>query len=79
MCCIIFHSFCFFSAVSGKRCILVMWYLKAAVLCSKGWSDLNLVVVDSGRLSIYIYFEMWGFSVYVQVKKVCFHFLLVTG
>jgi hypothetical protein len=26
--------------------------------------------VGSGGLCVYIYFEMWGFSVYVQVKKV---------
>jgi hypothetical protein len=25
--------------------------------------------VGSGKLSIYIYFELWGFLVYVQVKK----------
>jgi uncharacterized membrane protein len=43
---IIFHSFCFFSAVSGRVCILVMWCLKAAVVCSKGWLDSKLMVVS---------------------------------
>jgi hypothetical protein len=28
------------------------------------------VCVGSGRLSVYVYFEMCGFSVYVQAKKV---------
>ena len=46
LCCIIFYCFCFFSAVSGRRCILVMWYLKAIVLCSKGWLDSKLIVVS---------------------------------
>jgi len=30
---------CFLSFVSGKECILVMWYRYAAVLCSLGWLD----------------------------------------
>jgi hypothetical protein len=45
-CCIVFHSFCFFSDVSGRRCILVIWYLKAAVLCSNGWLDSKLIFVS---------------------------------
>jgi hypothetical protein len=42
--CVVFHSFCFFSTVSGRRCILVIWYLMAAVL-SKGWLESKLIVV----------------------------------
>jgi hypothetical protein len=45
MCCINF-TLCFFSAVSGRRCILATWYLKAVVLCSNGWLDWKLIVVS---------------------------------
>jgi hypothetical protein len=46
--CVVLSSnlFVFFSPVSGRRCILVIWYLKAAVLCSKGWLDSKLIVVS---------------------------------
>jgi hypothetical protein len=71
--------FCFFSALSGRRCILVTWCVKAAVLCYKGWLDSKFMVVSVVVGSVYVYFEMCGFSVYVQVKKVCFHFLFVSG
>jgi hypothetical protein len=36
ICCIVSHSFCVLPAVRGSECILWMWYLKAAVLCSMG-------------------------------------------
>ena len=32
--CIISHSVCFLSGLRGKECILVMWNLKTAILCS---------------------------------------------
>jgi hypothetical protein len=36
ICCIVSHSFCFLATVRGSECILWMWYLKVAVLCSMG-------------------------------------------
>ena len=33
---IVFHSLCLASSEMGSVCILCMWYLKAAVLCSLG-------------------------------------------
>jgi ABC-type cobalamin transport system permease subunit len=44
--CIISHSFCFFSESNGRQCILEMWNLKAAILCSIGWLEWKLVVVS---------------------------------
>jgi len=46
MACIVFHSDCCLSVVSGSDCILVMWYQKAAILCSVGWLDRKLIVVS---------------------------------
>ena len=34
--CIISHSICFLSGSRDKECILVMWNLKVAILCSMG-------------------------------------------
>jgi hypothetical protein len=36
ICYIASHSFCILVVVRGSECILVMWYLSAAVLCSMG-------------------------------------------
>jgi hypothetical protein len=33
--------------------------------------------VGSGRFSVYIYIEMWGFSFYLEVKKVYVSIFLV--
>jgi len=44
--CIIPHSFCFFSAFSRRQCILEIWNLKAAILCSVGWLEWKLIVVS---------------------------------
>jgi hypothetical protein len=37
--CIMPHSFCFFSGLSVRDCILEMWNLRAAILCSTGWLE----------------------------------------
>jgi len=55
MFCIMVHSFCFLSDVSGSECILVMQYLNAAILCSIGWSEKKLMVVS----------VLLGFSEYI--------------
>jgi hypothetical protein len=44
--CINFHSFCFLCGVHGSKCILVIWYLKAATLCSTGRFERKLMVVS---------------------------------
>jgi hypothetical protein len=44
--CIYVHSFCLFFGVNGRECILVLWYLKAAILCSMGWFRKKLVVAS---------------------------------
>jgi hypothetical protein len=46
ICCIVSHSFCFLAVVKGSECILVMWYLSVAVLCSMGWFERKLMVVS---------------------------------
>jgi hypothetical protein len=46
MACIVFHSDCCLSIVSGSDCILVMWYWQDAILCSVGWLDRKLIVVS---------------------------------
>ena len=39
---------CFFlSGSRGKECILVLWNLKAAILCSMGWLERNWTVVSA--------------------------------
>ena len=45
MACIVFHSACCLSIVSGSEYILVIWYWYAAMLCSVGWLDRKLIVV----------------------------------
>jgi hypothetical protein len=44
-CCIVSHSFCFLAVVKGSECILVIWYLRAAVLCSMGWFERKFIVL----------------------------------
>jgi len=44
--CIDVHSFCLFFGVKGGECILVIWYLKSAILCSMGWIEKKLMVVS---------------------------------
>jgi hypothetical protein len=44
--CIVSHSFCFVAVVRGSECILVMWYLSAAVLCSVGWFERKLTHIQ---------------------------------
>jgi hypothetical protein len=80
MCCIILHSFCFFSAVSGRRCILVMWYLKAAVLCSKGLLDWKLIVVSVVVGFLYIsILRCGGFRFMLKSGKFMFPFSSCVG
>ena len=44
--CIDVHSFCFFFVVNGRECILLIWYLKAAILCSMGLFEKKLLVLS---------------------------------
>ena len=43
-CCVMFHSFC--SNESGSKCMHVMKYLYAALLCTVGWFEEKLVVLS---------------------------------
>jgi hypothetical protein len=43
VCCIVSHSFCLLVVVRGSECILVMWYLSTAGLCSVGWFERKLI------------------------------------
>ena len=40
------HSLSLFFGVNGRECILVIWYLKSAILCSMGWIEKKLMVVS---------------------------------
>ena len=44
--CIVFHSVCCLSIISGSACILVICRQYAVILCSKGWLDMKLIVVS---------------------------------
>jgi hypothetical protein len=80
MFCIIFHSFCFFSAVRGRRCIHVIWYLKAAVLCSKGRMDLKLIIVSVAVGSLYMSISRCaGFRFMFRSRKLMFPFSSCNG
>jgi hypothetical protein len=46
MYCIMVHYFCFLSGVSGSECIIVTYYLNAAILCSIEWFEKKLVVAS---------------------------------
>jgi len=43
---IINYSFCLFSRSSSRECILEMWHLRAAILCSMVWLEKKLIVVS---------------------------------
>jgi hypothetical protein len=79
MCCVVFHSFCFISAVSGRRCILVIRYVNTAVLCPKGWLDSKLIVVSAVVDFLYISVSRCGvFGLCSVPERLCFRFLLVS-
>jgi hypothetical protein len=44
--CINVPSFCFLFGVSRRECILIMWWLNAATLCSMGWYERKMVFVS---------------------------------
>jgi hypothetical protein len=44
--CIDVHTFCLFFGINGRECILVIWYLKAVILCPIGWFEKKLMVVS---------------------------------
>jgi len=44
--CINIHSFCFLFGVNRRECIQVMWYMKAAILCTMGWFEKKFMFVS---------------------------------
>jgi hypothetical protein len=67
--------FLFFSVVSGRRCILVMWCLKAAVLCSKRWLDSKFMVVSVVVCFLYMSISRCGgFRFMFRSRKYTFPF-----
>jgi hypothetical protein len=80
--CVVLSSilFCFFSAVSGRRCILVMWCLKVAVLCSKGWLDSKFMVVSAVVGFLYMSISRYvGFWFMFRSRKFMFPFSSCVG
>ena len=65
--CIVAHSFCFLLGFSGIKCILEMWYLYAAVLCSMGWFDVNLTVLSVVVDFRYIYTLRLYFYIFLHI------------
>ena len=63
--CIVAHSFCFLWDVSSTMCILAMWCLYAAILCSIGWLNkswlpcLWWLVFDDYRSQGLLSFLLW--------------------
>jgi len=74
------HSVCFRSVVSGSNCILVIWCLYVAILCSKGviWEETDCWI-GCGRFSDYVDFKVIWFLNYKKIKEAYTSVIFICG
>ena len=62
---IVANSLCFLWGITSSECILLMWCLYAAILCSVGWFEEKLIVVSVVvSFSIFVHFKVCYLSYY---------------